>query len=81
MYFTVHYIITVHYKLYSTLYSVQYNVLYSVQYIVYSEDNQHMQYVLNLRYLVVIELPEDGIVVPKHVGDGTEHGLCFMVCV
>ena len=36
---------------------------------------------LDFRYFVVIEIPEDGILVPKHVGDGTEHGVRFMVCV
>jgi len=29
----------------------------------------------------VSRLPEDGIPVPKHVGVGTYHELCFMICI
>ena len=31
--------------------------------------------------LCVPRLPEDGTPVPKHVGVGTCHKLCFMICI
>lgn len=39
----------------------------------------HVKYVLNLQSIVVIELPEDGILVPKQVQVGTEYEVCFIV--
>jgi hypothetical protein len=38
-------------------------------------------YMLDLRMFVVIKLPEDGTLVPKHVGAGTYDELRLMICV
>jgi len=45
------------------------------------ENDQHLKYVLDLRYFVFNKLPEDGILMPKHVGVGTLHEVCFMTCL
>ena len=45
------------------------------------ESDQHLKYVSVLRNFVVIKLPEDGTLVPKHVGAGTYDELCFMIRV
>ena len=37
----------------------------------YSEGNWHPKYTLDLRSFVFKKLPEDGTLVPKHVGVGT----------
>jgi len=37
--------------------------------------------VLDLGSFAVIKIPEDGTLVPKHVGVGTSHELCFMTCL
>jgi hypothetical protein len=37
--------------------------------------------VLDLRLLVVDKLPEDGTLVPKHVGADTLREMYFMICL
>jgi hypothetical protein len=39
-----------------------------------------LNYVLDLRKLVVDELPDDGTLVPKHVGVDISYEVCFVVC-
>jgi hypothetical protein len=36
-----------------------------------SEGDQHLKYMFDLRTFVVDKLPDDGNLVPKHVGVGT----------
>jgi hypothetical protein len=45
------------------------------------QDDYRLQYVLDLRLFVVIKLPEEDTLVPKHVEVGNEHRLCSVICV
>jgi hypothetical protein len=47
----------------------------------FRHQREHLKYVLTKWSFVVIKLPEDGTLVPKHVGDGTSHEVCLMICV
>jgi hypothetical protein len=37
-------------------------------------------YVLDLQPFVVNKFPEDGTLVPKHVGAGNQYTVCFKIC-
>jgi hypothetical protein len=39
-----------------------------------------MKYVLDMRFVVVDELPEKNTLVPKHVGFGTQYELSLIIC-
>jgi len=38
-----------------------------------------MKYLLNLQTFIAEKLPEDGTLVPKHVGAGTLYEVCFVI--
>ena len=39
-----------------------------------------LNFELDLRNFIVDKLPDDGTLVPKHVGADTGYEVCFMVC-